>query len=113
MRAPGPSGRVEPVTDATFAQEVLRAKGPCVVLFYAAWNKDSKRFKPVYQNVAKQYGDELKFTALDIEQNPRTADRYRITEIPTTIVFDDGREAKTIRGVVSEDELVKAIADAL
>lgn len=112
-RAPGPSGRVEQVTDATFDREVLRAKRPCAVLFYDARNQDSQRFKRVYEKVARQYGDEVKFTALDVEQNRPTAKTYKVATTPTTIVFDNRQVAATIRGAVSEDELVAAIADAL
>ncbi|WP_253782086.1 thioredoxin family protein [Nocardia amikacinitolerans] len=113
VRAPRPSGRVEQVTDTTFAESVLREEGPCAVLFYTAGNRDSQRFQRVYGNVAKQYGDEVKFTELDIEQNPRTAQRYRVTAVPTTIVFDHGEAVETIHGVVSEDDLVARLAEVL
>ena len=93
-----PAG-VNPVSDASFEDEVLRSSRPVVVLFYAPWCPHCQRLKPIYKEFADGYsGGNVKFAALNIDENPMMSARYGIESIPTIKVFDRGEVVKTVRG---------------
>ncbi|MFW0118987.1 thioredoxin [Rothia sp. P5764] len=86
------------VTDATFADEVLRSDKPVIVDFWAEWCGPCRMVGPVIDQIGEEYGDKVKVLKLDVENNPATAMKYGITSIPAIYVFKDGEVAKQTVG---------------
>lgn len=101
------------VTDATFADEVLRSDKPVIVDFWAEWCGPCRMVGPVIDQIGEEYGDKVKVLKLDVENNPATAMKYGITSIPAIYVFKDGEVAKQTIGAKPKAALEQEFAEFL
>ena len=104
------SEKITHVTDDSFDQEVLRANGPVLVDYWAEWCGPCKMIGPIIEEIAEEYGDKLKVTKLDIDNNNKTPMQYRIRGIPTLMIFRDGKVQATKVGALTKGQL-KAFVD--
>lgn len=77
----------------TFEAEVLTAKEPVVVDFWATWCAPCRALAPTIDKIALQYEGRAKVVKVDVDQAPDIAAQYGIQSIPTVMVFQDGKEA--------------------
>ena len=99
------------LTDATFKKQI--SKGVSLVDFWADWCTPCKIQGPIVSQVAEEIGDEAKICKLDVQNNQRTAKELNIRNIPTIIMFKDGKVFKQFVGVKPKPVLVKGIREAL
>ncbi len=78
------------VTDATFADEVLRSEVPVLVDFWAEWCGPCHKLNPILDDLAAEYGDRLRFVKIDADDNPETVRAYNVMAMPTLAVFRKG-----------------------
>jgi thioredoxin 1 len=107
------SGEIEHVTDGTFATEVLQAKEPVLVDYWAEWCGPCRMIAPILEEVAKQYAGKLRVAKLNIDENPQTPARYGIRGIPTLMIFQGGEPKATKVGALSKPQLTAFIDGAL
>ena len=93
------------LTDATFDENVTKAKGLVVVDFFAPWCGPCKMMAPAYAAVAARTEPEILLAKVNTEYSPNLASRFGIRSIPTLIVFQEGRETKRQSGALSEAAL--------
>ena len=105
-------GSVLHFTDGTFDEQVLQGKGTVVVDFYSDWCAPCRLLEPAIEELAAEYGDDVKVGRLDVSANPATAIRYSVMAIPTVMIFRDGEQADVQVGLVPKDVL-KAKIDAV
>lgn len=95
------------VTDATFAEEVLKSDKPVVVDFWAEWCGPCRMVAPVLEEIAVEHADKVTVVKLNIDENPETARQYGIMSIPTMNVFSGGQVVKQIVGAKPKAALLR------
>jgi thioredoxin 1 len=95
------------VTDETFDVEVLQAGHPVVVDFWAPWCGPCKAIEPVLEELP------LEVVKIDIDENPRIANRYGVLSLPTVILFADGEPREEVFGARSKKHYERAFAPYL
>lgn len=94
--------------DSTLAGTTL----PVLVDFHAEWCGPCKMLGPIVEQVAEAKADEAVVAKVDIDAARDIAERYRITSIPTLIVFKDGEPVVVARGVQTKAAIESMIAEA-
>jgi thioredoxin 1 len=78
------------VSDADFNREVLGAKEPVLVDFWAEWCPPCKAMDPILDQLSGELAGKVKIVKLDVETNPSTVTAYNVRAMPTLMVFKDG-----------------------
>jgi thioredoxin 2 len=92
-------------TAATFDDVVLRSELPVIVDFWAPWCGPCKMMAPVFEELARQYGENIRFVKVDTEAEPSLGARFQITAIPTLGLFWRGRMVDSITGALPKAQL--------
>jgi thioredoxin len=94
------------VSDSTFEQEVLKSAEPVLVDFFAEWCGPCKAMAPALEQVASEMKGKLKVVKLDVDQNPKITQTYRIQAMPTLMIFKDGQvAAQRVGALVQKKQL--------
>jgi thioredoxin 1 len=85
------SEHVVHVTDASFDDDVLKANKPILLDFWAEWCGPCKMIAPMLDEVATEYEGKLTIAKINIDDNPKTPQRFNVRGIPTLILFKNGQ----------------------
>ena len=94
------------VTDQTFEAEVIQSGKTVLVDFWAPWCGPCRQLTPIVEQLADQYADKITFVAVNVDENPLTAQQYGIVSIPTLNLFQDGQVVKTVTGALPKPALL-------
>ena len=103
------SENVLELTDANFENEVLKSSQPVLVDFWAEWCGPCRLLAPTIEKIATDYAGKVKVGKVDTDVNRDIATKYRISAIPTVILFKDGQVAQTFVGLRKEADFKQAI----
>ena len=98
------------VGDSSFESEVLKSDKPVLVDFWAPWCGPCRAIAPIVEELAESFGDKVKFTKCNVDENPTTPTKYGIKSIPTLIFFKDGEIQDKVIGIVAKSRLEEMIS---
>jgi thioredoxin 1 len=103
------NANVKEFTDTNFQSEVLDAKVPVLVDFWAEWCGPCKQLGPTIDELANDFVGKVKVGKMDTDANHEAAVKYQINAIPTIIIFKNGQVAKRLVGFKHKPELAAAL----
>lgn len=104
------AGNVAEFTDETFQADVLNAKQPVLVDFWAPWCGPCRMIAPMVEELASEYAGSVKVGKINIDDNPQMAQKFSVNSIPTLMVFKGGQPVGTpFIGVKPKSELQRAL----
>ena len=94
------------LSDDTFDEEVTGADQPILVDFWAEWCGPCRQIGSVLEELASEQAGRLRIAKLNVDDNPRTTQRFQVMSIPTLILFDKGQARARITGAKSKRALL-------
>jgi thioredoxin 1 len=101
------------VTDASFEADVLKSDKAVVVDYWAEWCGPCRQVAPVLEEIAAEHADKIDVVKLNVDENPKTSQKYGIMNIPTLSVFKGGEVVKEIVGAKPKSALLRDLAEFL
>jgi thioredoxin 1 len=96
-------------TDQNWKADVLGSAQPVLVDFWAEWCVPCKTLVPTLEALAKQFEGRLRIGKLNVEENNQVPFDYKVTTLPTLLLFKGGSVAEQRVGLISKDQLAKLI----
>jgi len=100
-------------TANNFEAEVMQSQVPVLVDFYADWCGPCRAMGPVVDKLAKQYDGKVKVGKLNVDDEMELAQKYRVANIPTFLIFKNGQEVERMMGITSEQDLSQKLDQVL
>lgn len=94
--------------ESQFEQEIIKSTETILVDFYADWCGPCKMVAPILEEIAQE--GIVQVAKVNVDQQPKLAERFGILSIPTMIVFQDGKEKKKLIGARSKQDLIDSIS---
>lgn len=98
-------GKVLEISDSNFEEEVRKSDVPVLVDFWAPWCGPCKTIAPIVEELADEYDGRVKVVKVNTDDNIKTAQEYRISGIPSLLIFKNGQAVEQMVGVHKKSTL--------
>lgn len=95
----------------TFEADVLQARLPVVVDFYADWCPPCRMMEPVLERLAMEYSGRVTVGKLDVDNDQDIAIRYGVMAMPTLALFRGGKMVDRLVGYPGSASPIRAWID--
>ncbi|HNR98288.1 MAG TPA: thioredoxin family protein [Planctomycetota bacterium] len=105
--APRPAAAA--VTLETLTADLAAHQGKALVVFSAPWCPACRRYEPNLAAAAAILGPAARIITIDSDESGDVASHYGITHLPTSLLFEKGKEVNRFVGAKSSNELVELL----
>ncbi len=92
------------ITIDNFEEEVLKSDKKVIVDFWATWCGPCKMIAPIFEELASEH-TEVKFAKVNVDEQVELCLKYKVSSIPTLIIFEDGEVIDKVIGYRTKEEL--------
>jgi thioredoxin 1 len=96
-----------------FDAEVLQASTPVLVHFWAPWCGLCRMIDPVLERARSDFGDQFKLVGVNADENLLLASSYRITNLPTVLLFQEGKLLHRLEDLTRKEQVRDVLDDVL
>ena len=84
-------------------------KPAAVVDFFADWCMPCLMMAPVIEEMSEKFKGRIAFAKLNVDDNQKLSQKFKVMSIPTLIVFKKGEEAGRLIGSIQAEALEERI----
>jgi thioredoxin 1 len=96
------------ILDSANYQHQLKS-GIALVDFWASWCMPCKMMAPILNDLASDIDGKAKICKVDVQEHQDISAKFSVRNIPTLILFKNGKEINRFVGVKTKDFLLKEI----
>ena len=96
-----------------FENDILTSNLPAMVDFFATWCGPCKMLAPVFEQAGEEMKNDATFLKVDIDQSLELAQQFRISTVPTMMIFKDGKPVETLVGFMPKERIVQKVKSHL
>lgn len=97
------------ILDSANYQHQLKS-GIALVDFWASWCMPCKMMAPILNDLASDIDGKAKICKVDVQEHQDISAKFSVRNIPTLILFKNGKEINRFVGVKMKDFLMKEIS---
>jgi len=101
--------RIRELTPENFDAEVLQARVPCLVDFWAEWCGHCRELRGIVEEIARTHGEKIAVGRINVDEHGDLAERFGIDTIPALVLFVDGQFRDSLSGSRSKDRILQRI----
>jgi len=98
---------------ANFHGEVVESKLPVLVDFWAPWCGYCTKLTPVFEELATEMGDKVKFVKINVDEQRAIAEQYNVMSLPTMLFLKDGEQLEKLMGFMPKATIIGKITPLL
>ena len=95
------------LTKENFETEVLAAKEPVLIDFWAAWCGPCQMQGPIVDEIAEEMEGKVKVCKVDVDAQPSLALNYQIVSIPTLVFMKQGMFQNKMIGLTDKETIIE------
>ncbi len=96
------------ITKHNFQSEVLEAKGPVLLDFFANWCAPCRMLTPIIEEIAQEQPD-VKVCKINVDEEAELAAGFQVMSIPMLVVMKDGKAVQKSVGVQPKEQIVQML----
>lgn len=100
------------ITEDNFKTEVLENQSPCLVDFYSTTCGPCRAMEPTLK-AAEGKHENVKFFKIEASDGMKTFTEYKVSRVPTFILFKDGQVVDQKLGMIRAEDLDTWIKEKL
>lgn len=102
-----------PVQSVTHELLQSRLSVPTVVYFWAPWCGPCKTLGPTMEQVAEEFASQVQVLKVDLDAEPNAAAEFGIRNVPTLLLFKDGKPVDQRVGAQPKSAISKWLTESL
>ena len=96
------------LTDSNF-DETIKKYPVVLVDFWAGWCGPCRALAPTIAELANEYAGKVFVGKLDVDENPKIAEKFQVYSIPTVVLFKNSNEVDRIVGLCPKNKFETAL----
>jgi thioredoxin 1 len=90
-------------------QEVESSPKPVLVDFWAEWCPPCRLLAPTFEKLAANYGNDISFAKVNVDELPEVASQYGIRSVPTLLLLREGEVVEELVGARPYQDLARVL----